>query len=92
MEQAARLDVLKMDGLLCIQIMRPDGKPIDVDGWVELIESDSELERIEFADGVNPRTGEQFRIPYEEPAAVWSTHPEGYTKHPFVFPVRRWAH
>ena len=45
----------------------------------------SELSPIDFAEGINPMTGERVRIPYEEPAAIWTAHPDGYTKAPFVF-------
>jgi hypothetical protein len=74
-----------MNGLLCIQIARRDGKPIAVERWKELIDSDPELAPIAFAEGVNPMTGKPMRVPYKGPAAVWLTHPEGYTNAPFVF-------
>jgi hypothetical protein len=74
-----------MDGLICIRILRPDGEPIEIERWQQLIENDPELTAIEFVEGVNPRTHERVRVPYKQPAAVWSAHPEGYTNSPFVF-------
>ena len=74
-----------MEDMLNLRIAGVDGEPIAVERWNELIQVDPELERIEFAEGRNPMTGAQMRIPYAEPAAVWTAHPEGLIGPPFVF-------
>ena len=83
--QRHQTDKQEMDSIYCIEIASADGKPIEMDIWGRLIDSDPELLRVTETQGVNPMTGEPMTVPYNAPTAAWLNHPEGYTKPPFVF-------
>jgi hypothetical protein len=74
-----------MERLYCIEIALANGEPVSTEVWEDVIDADPELQRITEAPGVSPMTGEAMGVPYDEPAAVWLKHPEGYTNPPFVF-------